>query len=442
MFYQHLFKISEYVWKYRFRKINKLFSTTLLTTCLHSLVWAECMPGVYGDDQHNVIVVSNSIESPSAGFNYLMLDGRFGTTVSTSKPFHCNNNFITLNDGEKATSRLSPISLIRTKTTFTSAETILTGELVEPSGRINESRPLVVMVHGSEQSTAIGNSRALLLAALGISVFVYDKRGTGQSNGIYTQNFELLAEDAAAAMRHVRTLAAGRFSRVGYWGASQGGWVAPLAATRSHADFVVVGYGLVASPIEEDLDQMILEAQQQKFSTEHLNQIHHLSTVTAKVLRTHFTEGLKELETLRKQYKTQPWINSINGEYSGAMLRMSNADLNRIGRAIFDNLELSWDYESSLVLEKVRVPLLWVAAENDREAPSNRTLQRLAKLKKNNVSLQVYIFPNTDHGMYEYTEISDGSRQFNRVTDGYFRLVAEWIQENKKPFTGKAYSLN
>ncbi|HCS64045.1 MAG TPA: alpha/beta hydrolase [Cellvibrio sp.] len=298
------------------------------------------------------------------------------------------------------------------------------------------------MVHGSEQSPAIGNSRALLLAGLGISVFVYDKRGTGQSTGIYTQNFELLAEDAAAAMTHARRFAAGRFGRAGYWGASQGGWVAPLAATRAHADFIVVGYGLVASPIEEDLDQMILEVQQQKFSSAHIDQIRRLSTVTAKILTSHFTDGLNELETLRQEYKTKPWINTINGEYSGAMLRMSHADLKRIGRAVFDNLELIWDYKSSPVLEKIQVPLLWIAAENDREAPSARTLQQLAKIKKINTALQVYVFPNTDHGMYEYTEMSDGSRQYIRVTNGYFRLVAEWTQEDKTPFTGKAFSLN
>lgn len=419
-----------------------VFLTTLLTTRLTSPASAECVPGIYSDDKNHVVVVSDTIASPSTGFKYLLLDGRFGTTLSTSKPFDCDNNFITLRDERKITSRLVSSPLTRTKTTFTSAETELTGELIEPAGATNNSRPLVVMVHGSEQSPAIGGSRALLLAGLGISVFVYDKRGTGQSNGIYTQNFELLAEDAAAAMSHARTLAAGRFGRAGYWGASQGGWVAPLAATRSHADFVVVGFGLVASPIEEDLDQMILEARQQKLSAADINQLHRLSTVTAKVLRSHFTDGIKELEVLHQEFKNQPWINSINGEYSGSMLRMSEADMNRIGRAVFDNLELIWDYDSSSVMKKIKVPVLWIAAENDREAPSERTLQQLAKLKKRNSKLQVYVFPNTDHGMYEYTEMPDGSRHITRVTDGYFRLVAEWIQENKKPFSGKAFALN
>jgi pimeloyl-ACP methyl ester carboxylesterase len=94
-----------------------------------------------------------------------------------------------------------------------------------------------------------------------VTVFTYDKRGTGQSSGFYTQNFELLADDAATAMAHAQVLARGRVTRSGYWGQSQGGWVAPLAATRSKVDFVAVGFGLVASPIDEDRDQMLLEVQ-------------------------------------------------------------------------------------------------------------------------------------------------------------------------------------
>jgi hypothetical protein len=155
--------------------------TTLLAAGLPSL--AECVPGVYKDNKNQVVVVTDTIDSPSTGFKYLMLDGRFGTSQSTSKPFRCHPNFITLKDAGRT--RLSSTSLIRAKTTFISAGTELTGELIEPAGVTNKARPLVVMLHGSEQSPAIGNSRALLLAGLGISVFVYDKRGTGQSSGIY-----------------------------------------------------------------------------------------------------------------------------------------------------------------------------------------------------------------------------------------------------------------
>ena len=78
------------------------------------------------------------------------------------------------------------------------------GRLIEPPGAAAAGRPLVVMVHGSERTSALASPYAYSLAAQGITVFVYDKRGTGASGGDYTQNFELLAADAAGLSRRRR----------------------------------------------------------------------------------------------------------------------------------------------------------------------------------------------------------------------------------------------
>ena len=43
---------------------------------------------VFRNDQHDVIVwLAIAVENPSAGFKYLMLDGRFNNAFSASKPF-------------------------------------------------------------------------------------------------------------------------------------------------------------------------------------------------------------------------------------------------------------------------------------------------------------------------------------------------------------------
>lgn len=399
----------------------------------------NCLPGVYSDGATNVAILRDEVKAGS-GIRYLMLDGAFGNAQSESVPFQCQAEFIHLNN--VAAAPLAVVPLRRTLTSFISAHTQLSGELIEPLNAIQNAYPLVVMVHGSEQDPAIGNSRAMLLAAMGIAVFVYDKRGTGQSAGFYTQNFELLAVDAVAAMQHARLIATGNIKRAGFWGASQGGWVAPLAATLTPVDFIVVSYGLIASPIEEDLDQMLLEAQQQQLIASQLKQIRRLSKVTANILLSNFNTGLVELETLRRELKLQPWMNNINGEYSGAMLRMSDKDLRRIGYAYFDNLELIWDYESMPVLKKLQVPILWIVAEKDREAPIERILQSLRALKKFNSKVHVYIFPDTDHGMYEYNELPDGSRNNIRIANGYFRLITEWVNEKERPYYGNGFLFN
>ena len=51
----------------------------------------------------------------------------------------------------------------------------------------------------------------------------------------------------------------------------------------------------------------------------------------------------------------------------------------------------------------------------------------LQRSRSNGSDLAIYSFPATDHGMVEFTETADGSRSYTRVTEGYFRLIADWI---------------
>jgi len=164
-----------------------------------------------------------------------------GHTVSFS---HCAGGEIEF-DGEKA--RRIPFDV--TDTAFEGRGGVkLADRLVLPMGK--DPVPIVVLVHGAERESA-RESYALqgLLPAENIGAFVYDKRGTGGSKGTYTQDFDILADDAVAAMREARRIAGAHSARIGYQGGSQGGWVAPLAATRAPVDFVIVSFGLAVSVI-------------------------------------------------------------------------------------------------------------------------------------------------------------------------------------------------
>jgi pimeloyl-ACP methyl ester carboxylesterase len=401
---------------------------------------AMCEPGAYGTGNGDFVVVVSIPQIPPPGQRYLFRDGRRGSTADASSPVACDEGAVTVREADGRSQRWSKLEIRNTATKFSSVATTLSGELMEPLWR-DEAVPLVVMVHGSERTPAIGSQYAYALAAQGIAVFVYDKRGTGASQGEYTQNFELLADDAAAALRHARGMMKGRYSRAGYFGGSQGGWVAPLAATRSRADFVAVGFGLVASPIEEDHEQMLSEAKELGLGVEARELIDRLSRATARLLLSGFTEGYPELADVRRDIATKPWAEKIRGEHSGDILRMSEADLRRVGRARFDNLELIWDYDALAVLKKLDSPLLWVLASVDREAPIERTRAKLENLAKAGKPISLYLFPQTDHGMVEFSTNQDGSRTVTRITDGYLRLLADWIKADVKGSYGRAEAL-
>ncbi|HEL3737800.1 TPA: alpha/beta hydrolase [Stenotrophomonas maltophilia] len=419
-------------------KGRSLLMAVLVCSGLPAAAAELCTASAYGDGQGNIVVLGAPAAAPATGQRYLMLDGRRGATGDAYAPVSCSGDVVSFRTPAGATQRWQRLPTRDTDATFISAGTKLVGQLIEPAGPADPTRPLVVLVHGSERTMAVAAIYQRMLVAQGISVFAYQKRGTGDSEGEYTQNFELLADDAAAALAKARELAAGRFGRAGYFGGSQGGWIAPLAATRSQADFVAIGFGLVVSPIEEDREQLFDEARRMQLDAASLAQVGQLSDATAQLMRTHFNEGFEALAKVRTQIGAAPWAKNISGEYSGDMLRMSDADLRRIGRARFDNLELIWDYDAEAALRRLKVPLLWVLAEQDRAAPIAATRSILSRLRASGQPIDTYLFPDTDHGMVEFRTDAEGNRVSTRITDGYLRLLADWIKQDVHGGYGRA----
>jgi pimeloyl-ACP methyl ester carboxylesterase len=402
-----------------------------------------CKQGAYASSTGDYVVVVPLPDPTAAGQRYLFRDGRRGSTADAGAPLTCAGDAVTIKTSGGAEERWAQLPFTTTDTRFTSVQTQFAGRLIEPDGPpVAGGRPLVVMVHGSERTSAMFSPYAYSLAAQGLTVFVYDKRGTGGSGGDYTQNFELLAADAAAAFAHAKSMARGRISKAGYYGGSQGGWVAPLAATRTDAQFVAIGFGLVASPIEEDREEMISEARALGLDSSAIALLNRLSAATSRLVLSGFASGYEQLGKVRRELQQQPWAQKIHGEYSGDIVRLTDDELRRLGRARFDNVALIWDYDSVAALQRVNVPMLWVLAAEDREAPIETTRAALSKLKKAGKPIDVYLFPDTDHGMMEFVTNADGTRSVTRITDGYLQLLGDWIQGRVAGPYGRAQELD
>ena len=389
-------------------------------------IWASaagaCETGLYRSPDGEQQAAAYHLADGS--MRYTLADGNRGP-VGPGGLLSCDGDVMRTTSGRQPEGTWERVPLRITESRFQSHGTELAGVLIEPP--TPGPHPLVVFVHGSERYSPREGYYPYILAAEGLSVFAYDKRGTAKSAGEYTQNFELLADDAAAAMIEARKLAAGRISRAGFFGGSQGGWVAPLAATHTRADFVAVGFGLIASPIEEDREQVVDDLREKGYGQQEIAQALELAAATSRIASSHFTAGFEQLAALKQRYSKQPWYGAVKGEYTGAMLRESDADLRRVGQPLFDNVELIWTYDNMAALRRLRAPLLWVLAEEDREAPPEITLERLSSLRNEGRDITIYSFPNTDHGIYEFTRASDGSRTITRIADGYFSLLTDWI---------------
>lgn len=239
----------------------------------------------------------------------------------------------------------------REEISFLSQGVRLAGVLHLPAGR--GPFPAIVLVHGSGRITGdaqfagIGNR----LAAAGFAVYAYDKRGVGRSGGEYSnvgvsnsdRMFALLADDALAAVDAVRTRRDVDPARIGLMGVSQGGWIAPLAASRStHVRFVVTVSGPAVSVGEEIA------------------------------------------------------YSRLAGSDPGSLQGLSDAEIDRQMK----EFRGPHGYDPEPVLKTLAVPTFWVLGDKDRSIPLDRTVTILTRLKDvDRRPLTTHVIPGADHGL-------------------------------------------
>lgn len=256
--------------------------------------------------------------------------------------------------------------------------TPLHGTWVVPSSEPGEfGWPAMTLVHGSGR----GERERLLplaeaFAAHGIITLVYDKRTEGYSR--FERDYSLLAKDAVAAVQVLRARDDIDPQRVGVWGFSEGGWVAPMAASMSDAiDFLV----LVAA-------NGGLPAEQQQWGS-------------ATTLDSHGVRG------------------SLVRAYSQTWLRQA------IGMGMF-----AAPYHDPLpALREIEVPVLALWGEYDRQTPPAESLKTVRETldSADHPSYTLRIIPEADHALHQTPD--EGFTRGDAFASGYVDMVASWIDD-------------
>lgn len=332
----------------------------------------------------------------------------------------CESNSLRFK-GEKATR----IAFDVIETRFAVEDAQLVGRLILPKG--TGKVPVVVLLHGAEHDSARTNySLQRLFPSEGIGVFVYDKRGTGESGGDYTQQYLVLADDAIAALHEAKRLAGTRAGRVGYQAGSQGGWVAPLAATIEPVDFVIVGFGLAVSPLQEDRSAIGLDVTDHGYGPDVLAKAMQIADASAVILSSDFQNGYDQLNAVRQRFGNEEWFHYIKGDVTWALLAKSPDELRILGPKLFAGLPTH--YDPMPVLRNLAVPQLWIMGEDDHQSPSKETSRRLRALNADGRPISFAMFPHAEHGIYEYVLGADGERLSTRQPDGYFAMMSDFIR--------------
>ena len=317
------------------------------------------------------------------------------------------------------------IELRTTETRFTSDGTQLVGRLVMPPG--DAPVPVVVLLQGAESDSARSfDSLQRRLPGEGVGAFVYDKRGTGDSGGKYTQDFDQLARDAVAAMAEARRLGGARVARIGYQGPSEGGWVAPIAANLAPVDFVIVAFGLAVSVLEEDRSSVAMDIAAKGWPQPVMDRAMALVDAADAVALHPTMATFERFAAIRDKARTEPWFKDVHGDFAFMILPLERDHLDGVAEK-FD-FHTPFLYDPLETIDRVKAPQLWIQGHDDLSAPYAETARRLAQLRLGGRPIATALYPHAEHGIYEYETAADGTRTSLRQPEGYLALMADFAR--------------
>ena len=251
---------------------------------------------------------------------------------------------------------------------FESQGITLAGSIVLPKNPF----AAVVIVHGSDPVKR-ELEFAKRLAREGIAVLTYDKRGVGESGGIYvgpsvgtnnidTTNLNLLAKDANAGVKTLKTFLKNKKNSIGLLGFSQAGWIIPMvASSNSEVAFMV----LFSCPTINTLEQLRFQF---------------------------YTNGNEKF-----------WDNHTDED---ALFHTKNDP---------DKYQFSAT-DPKVFLNKLSIPGLWLFGEKDIQIPVKMCIEELNEFKTKGKPFEYILFPTLGHN----TAFAKGTATFD--------ISIQWIK--------------
>ena len=305
---------------------------------------------------------------------------------------------------------------------FTSAGARLSGTLYYPEGR--EKLAAVIVFHGASepsQDALLYTHLKQMLPPLGIAVFVFDRRGTGQSGGGERgmQDFDVLSDDGVAAFQMLAKDARIDPRRIGFWGLSQGGWLTLLAAGKEpRAAFAIS----VSAPMVKADVQMIFA------SANILHTLGYPQSVIDQAIATRraidgYIRGKVDRTTVERmldEAERQPWFQQI---YLGRSMIEPNSGWRQ---------QISSDPMRSL--GESRAPTLLIFGQQDMWIPVAETIDVL-RASRSQRGLTVRVISGASHEMMLGVSPRDAMNpalfsKFAPNAPEYFGLLGSWLAEH------------
>jgi pimeloyl-ACP methyl ester carboxylesterase len=300
--------------------------------------------------------------------------------------------------------------------------------------------PAVVLLSGSgpqdRDETLLGHRPFLVLAdhltRRGIAVLRYDDRGVGKSTGsTRAATMQDHATDALAAIAFLQGRPEIQADKIGLLGHSEGGVVAPLAASQSkEVAFVIMlaGTGLPGEELMYLQGQALVKSV--GGSAEDLTRTRNTQELMFTIVRKEKDDAAAEKQIYQQLAEIK---KKLSAEEQKIFEEQQAVLENQIKMVLTPWFRHFLQYDPRPALRQLRVPVLVLNGELDVQVPPGENLREIAKALKEGGNKDVTIkeMPRLNHlfqtaktgAVSEYGSIEE------TIAPAVLDLMADWIRE-------------
>lgn len=297
---------------------------------------------------------------------------------------------------------------------FPNQDIELAGTLYCPES--NPPHPALVVVHpasGGERTDPFYDHLKSELPEQGIAVLVFDRRGSGASEGEFqTADFEDLAGDVISGVEYLQTRPDIEKGKIGLHGTSQGAWIAPIAAARkSDIACIVVVSASGVSPAEQMNYGVAFHLEQAGLDQSVIGEVIRLRNLVNEYFRGRVSR--EEVAAELSRYEHETW-------YEQGYLYPSR-------ELPVDITQSKWhyemDYEPLTIWKQVKQPTLFLFAEVDEWVPIKQSMANYESATTHLQDVTLRQIQETDHLMHD---------QMGEISKEYQDMLIRWLTSQLK----------
>lgn len=298
--------------------------------------------------------------------------------------------------------------------------------------------PTVVLISGSgpqnRDSEVLGHRPFLILADQltrnGLAVLRFDDRGVGKSKGDFAAATTLdFASDVIAAIKYLKTRTEVDSKHIGLIGHSEGGYVAPIVASRTRdVAFLVLLAGPGVSGAHLSLAQGASIARAEKTPDDEVQKNQALQ-------KTLFGIYLSEPDPRKAEPRLIEEVKKFTAAISDEKKKDQDTQRLLASALGFNNgwFRFFLGYDPGPTLKKVRVPVLALNGSLDLQVDSAENLRAISRHLKSggNRNVETMELPGLNH-LFQSAKTGAPS-EYGSIEETFsptaLRIITEWIQK-------------